>query len=61
MPWWQILLCVLYVVSPLDLVPDVIPVLGWLDDIGVLGYLIHCLCQGKPGGEAAGPTLTGPS
>jgi len=27
---------VLYVASPFDLVPDVIPVFGWLDDIGVL-------------------------
>lgn len=30
---------VLYVASPLDLVPDVIPVLGWLDDVGVLGLV----------------------
>jgi uncharacterized membrane protein YkvA (DUF1232 family) len=27
----------IYVVSPIDAVPDVIPVFGWLDDIGVLG------------------------
>lgn len=27
-------LALLYVVSPLDLVPDVLPVLGWLDDVG---------------------------
>ena len=27
---------VAYVVSPFDLIPDVIPVLGWLDDLGVL-------------------------
>ena len=29
-------LAVLYVVSPIDAIPDVIPVIGWLDDIGVL-------------------------
>jgi uncharacterized membrane protein YkvA (DUF1232 family) len=34
-----IVLCVLYVLSPLDVIPDFIPILGWLDDIGVLGYL----------------------
>jgi uncharacterized membrane protein YkvA (DUF1232 family) len=32
-----LLLAVLYVVSPIDAIPDVIPVIGWLDDIGVLG------------------------
>jgi uncharacterized membrane protein YkvA (DUF1232 family) len=30
------LLAALYVVSPLDLVPDVIPVLGQLDDLGIV-------------------------
>ncbi|HEY3446936.1 MAG TPA: DUF1232 domain-containing protein [Myxococcales bacterium] len=30
------LLAILYVFSPIDLSPDVIPVLGWLDDVGVI-------------------------
>ena len=30
------LLAVLYVVSPLDFIPDVLPVLGQIDDLGVL-------------------------
>ncbi len=29
------LLSALYVVTPADLVPDVLPVIGWLDDLGV--------------------------
>ncbi|MGC4115470.1 MAG: YkvA family protein [Myxococcales bacterium] len=29
-------LAILYVFSPLDLMPDTIPVLGWLDDVGVI-------------------------
>ena len=33
------LLAVLYVVSPIDLVSDFIPILGWLDD-GLLAYLL---------------------
>jgi uncharacterized membrane protein YkvA (DUF1232 family) len=32
------LLAFLYIVSPLDLIPDVIPVVGWLDDLGVLAW-----------------------
>jgi uncharacterized membrane protein YkvA (DUF1232 family) len=33
------LFAVLYMVSPVDLVPDVIPVFGWLDDIGVVALV----------------------
>jgi len=33
----------LYLISPIDAIPDIIPVVGWLDDIGVatgvLAYL----------------------
>jgi uncharacterized membrane protein YkvA (DUF1232 family) len=32
------LLAIIYVLSPLDLIPDVIPVVGWLDDLGVLAW-----------------------
>lgn len=38
-PLWQKavpILIVLYIVSPLDFVPDIIPVLGQVDDISVL-------------------------
>jgi uncharacterized membrane protein YkvA (DUF1232 family) len=30
------LLAVVYFLSPVDAVPDLIPILGWLDDLGVL-------------------------
>lgn len=33
-------LCVYYVLSPLDLVPDFIPVLGAIDDVLVLPFLL---------------------
>ena len=33
----------IYFVNPLDLIPDFIPVIGQVDDIFVLGYLIKML------------------
>ncbi|WP_371877656.1 YkvA family protein [Pyxidicoccus parkwayensis] len=38
-PLWRKLagvLAVVYFLSPVDAIPDFIPVLGWLDDLGVL-------------------------
>ena len=41
------LLCAVYVLAPADLVPDVLPVVGWLDDLGVaalaLGFLLRTI------------------
>ncbi|MBT4515936.1 MAG: DUF1232 domain-containing protein [Chloroflexi bacterium] len=34
------ILAVLYVLSPLDLLPDIIPVVGWMDDLIVAGGLL---------------------
>ena len=32
------MLALIYILSPLDLIPDVIPIIGWLDDLGVLAW-----------------------
>jgi uncharacterized membrane protein YkvA (DUF1232 family) len=42
-PWASIaaiVFAILYAVNPIDLVPDFIPVVGFLDDIGVVGAVI---------------------
>jgi uncharacterized membrane protein YkvA (DUF1232 family) len=35
-------LAAVYIISPVDLVPDVLPILGWLDD-GVISVLLFKL------------------
>jgi uncharacterized membrane protein YkvA (DUF1232 family) len=34
-----------YAVMPFDLIPDMIPVIGWLDDIGVVGAIAAFLVR----------------
>lgn len=34
-----------YVVSPIDVIPDFIPVFGLLDDVAVIGFAIKQLCE----------------
>ncbi len=34
---------IVYVISPLDAVPDIIPVLGWLDDVAIVSYALSKL------------------
>lgn len=37
MPWVWLILALVYTFSPIDLVPDAFPLLGWLDDIALIG------------------------
>jgi len=34
---------IVYVISPIDAIPDIIPVLGWTDDIGIVGIALKKL------------------
>ncbi|MDY7225801.1 YkvA family protein [Hyalangium rubrum] len=54
-PLWKKLaglLAVLYFLSPVDAIPDFLPILGWLDDLGVLSaaafYMVRQVQQYRP-------------
>lgn len=51
--------CMLYVLSPIDLIPDVIPVLGWIDDavVGTIGVITALSSIGKRGNVRRFPRL----
>lgn len=34
-----------YVLSPIDFVPDLVPLLGWLDDVGAVGAALAFLAR----------------
>jgi uncharacterized membrane protein YkvA (DUF1232 family) len=38
----------LYLLSPIDLIPDALPVLGWIDDITVLAFAVPALLKLVP-------------
>jgi len=60
-PWWRkavAALAALYLFTPLDLIPDAIPVLGWLDDLGLVALVAGWLWRdidrrSRAGGRAA--------
>lgn len=39
MKWFWVILALAYIVSPYDLIPDFIPVRGWIDDI-IVGFML---------------------
>lgn len=44
-PWIWAILGFLYAVSPLDILPDAIPIVGWVDDLAIFGTSILNLIQ----------------
>jgi uncharacterized membrane protein YkvA (DUF1232 family) len=48
--WWVILGTLVYLVSPIDIVPDIIPVVGQIDDVFLLTLLV---------GEVSGLVIEG--
>ena len=48
-------LLVLYVISPIDLIPDVIPFVGFVDDIVLVPLAIRWMLNRLPPGMKSGP------
>ena len=48
--WLKLLMLIvpLYLLSPLDILPDFIPILGWIDDIVVIPLLVSWLVSLLP-------------
>ena len=45
-PWSTrglILFALVYFITPVDMIPDPIPVLGYLDDAAVVGWVVSCI------------------
>ncbi len=52
-----LILALLYIVNPIDLMPDVIPVVGWVDDLAVgVGAGVAALAAGQRWEESMKPS-----
>ncbi|MGF1589073.1 MAG: YkvA family protein [Pleurocapsa sp.] len=43
--WWLILGTIIYLISPIDIAPDFIPIIGQIDDVMLAGLLFTELSQ----------------
>ncbi len=43
--WWVILGTIIYLISPIDIAPDFIPIMGQLDDVVIAGLLFTEISQ----------------
>ncbi|MFA6318469.1 MAG: YkvA family protein [Elusimicrobiota bacterium] len=47
--------CVLYILSPIDVIPDLTPVLGWIDDAVVLVLTLAAVWRRLKGTKTSPP------
>lgn len=65
--WWIIGASLLYLISPIDIAPDFLPIVGWIDDGVIATLLVAELSQvlltrlksGKDGNTTETSTTTG--
>ncbi|MCP2730721.1 YkvA family protein [Limnofasciculus baicalensis] len=43
--WWLILGTIVYIISPIDIAPDFIPMIGQIDDVVILTLLVSEVSQ----------------
>lgn len=55
------LLALAYVVVPTDAIPDIAPVVGWLDDLGMVGFSLAWLASQAAKHENALPAAAEPT
>jgi hypothetical protein len=61
-PWLLLILCILYVLSPIDLLPDVLGLPGRFDDLlVVLGTLLYLFTGSKKAPNAGRSSRAGPT
>lgn len=43
--WWIVLGTLAYLFSPIDIAPDFLPIVGWIDDAAVMALLVSEVSQ----------------
>ncbi len=49
MTWVGLIVGILYAISPVDILPDVVPVAGWIDDLVITGTTVLNFVQQEVG------------
>jgi uncharacterized membrane protein YkvA (DUF1232 family) len=50
-----------YLLNPIDLIPDVIPVIGYLDDVVIAALVLRWVAKGREPQEEASEELRSPT